>query len=257
MLTNRRSFFVKCFVIVCVLYLGVYMYKTNSTSDIIRELQQSGRNLAALDTGELENPAPNEEEMKEPAALASVPSTKKAPTNLQSEVKSNSTDMAVADSPKESVFDKVKKVTNCLDKPFLHKTQQRGDYWVLYNYVSAERRHKCHESITYTTHADFSFMDNLVPLSEHWQGPISIALHAPGTDFKYTIDSIAYLRECTSPVVKELVTFHIYFSTKHVPKEVCKSYRLASKPLIRPISMNSLICTFPGTSLRQIVYGPV
>lgn len=221
MLTNRRSFFVKCIVVVFLVYLGVYMYKTNNTSDIIRELQQSGRNLAALDTGEIENPAANEEDIKVPA-LVSVPSTKKIPTNDQPKEKNNTSDVVTADTSKESVFDKVKKVTNCLDKPFLHKTQQRGDYWVLYNYVSAERRHKCHESITYTTHADFSFMDNLVPLSEHWQGPISIALHAPGTDFKYTIDSIAYLRDCTSPIIKELVTFHIYFSTKHVPKEVGK-----------------------------------
>lgn len=63
-------------------------------------------------------------------------------------------------------------------------------------------------------------MDNLVPLLERWRGPISIALHAPGTDFNATIDSIAYLRDCTSPLVREYVTFHIYFSTKHVPKLV-------------------------------------
>lgn len=64
-------------------------------------------------------------------------------------------------------------------------------------------------------------MDNLLPLLERWKGPLSIALHAPGTDFKSTLESIAYLRECAdSPLVKELVTFHIYFSTKHVPKEV-------------------------------------
>lgn len=100
------------------------------------------------------------------------------------------------------------------------KTQQRGDYWVLYNYVAAEKRFTCQESITYTTHADYSFMDNLVPLVERWKGPVSIAVHAPGSDFENTIDSIAYLRDCTSPLVREYVTFHVFFSTKHVPKEV-------------------------------------
>lgn len=103
----------------------------------------------------------------------------------------------------------------------MFKIQQRGDYWVLYNYVQAEKKFRCHETITYTTHADYSFMDNLLPLLERWKGPLSIALHAPGTDFKNTLESIAYLRDCAdSPLVKELVTFHIYFSTKHVPKEV-------------------------------------
>lgn len=106
------------------------------------------------------------------------------------------------------------------------KTQQRGDYWVLYNYVTADKRFKCHESITYSTHADYSFMDNLVPLVERWKGPVSIAMHAPGSDFENTIDSIAYLRDCTTPLIKEYVTFHVFFSTKHVPKEVRVTFML-------------------------------
>lgn len=114
----------------------------------------------------------------------------------------------------------MKDITSCLDKPLEPRTQQRGDYWVLYNYVRPERRYKCHESITYTTHADYSFLDNLVPLLERWQGPVSIALHAPGSDFANTLESLAHLRDCTTTLVKEFVTFHIYFSTKHVPKEV-------------------------------------
>lgn len=120
----------------------------------------------------------------------------------------------------KSTIDRVKEITNCLDRAMVPKTQQRGDYWVLYNYVTAEKRFKCHESITYTTHADYSFMDNLVPLVERWKGPVSIAMHAPGSDFENTIDSIAYLRDCTTPLIKEYVTFHIFFSTKHVPKQV-------------------------------------
>jgi hypothetical protein len=55
-----------------------------------------------------------------------------------------------------------------------------------------------------------------------WNSPISIALHAPGTDFAPTINSIKYLRDCTpeSNLVRQFVTFHIYFSSKHVPKSV-------------------------------------
>lgn len=55
-----------------------------------------------------------------------------------------------------------------------------------------------------------------------WNAPISIALHAPGTDFLPTIKSIKYLRDCAtgSALVRQFTTFHIYFSSKHVPKIV-------------------------------------
>jgi hypothetical protein len=46
---------------------------------------------------------------------------------------------------------------------------QRGAYWVLYNYVRRDKMHRCDESITYSTHEYFTFLDNLVPLLERWQ----------------------------------------------------------------------------------------
>lgn len=61
---------------------------------------------------------------------------------------------------------------------------------------------------------------------ERWKAPVSIALHAPGTDFQDTLDSIQHVRDCTSPLVRELVTFHVYFSTKHVPKKVPRHDKL-------------------------------
>lgn len=59
-------------------------------------------------------------------------------------------------------------------------------------------------------------------LPSRWNSPISIALHAPGTDFIPTVNSIKYLRDCLpeSNLVRQFVTFHIYFSSKHVPKIV-------------------------------------
>lgn len=108
----------------------------------------------------------------------------------------------------------------CFDREQVPRTAQRGDYWVLYNYVRASRSFHCSESITYTTHADYSFLDNLEPLLERWQGPVSLALHAPGSDFQPTLDTIHFLRECGSPLVAELVTFHVYFGNKHVPKQI-------------------------------------
>lgn len=129
-------------------------------------------------------------------------------------------------SIKPKTLDQVKNITQCVDKPLLHKIEQRGEYWVLYNYIIAEKQHRCHESITYTTQADYTFIDNLISIVELWHGPVSVALFAPGTDFKKTLDSIAYLRECTQGgvLIKKFVTFHIYFNDRHIPEEVRKIF---------------------------------
>ena len=70
----------------------------------------------------------------------------------------------------------------------------RTKYWVLYNYIRAARQFNCAETITYTTHGQFTFLDNLEPLLERWRGPISVAVYAPGSDLQDTIDTILYFR---------------------------------------------------------------
>lgn len=56
---------------------------------------------------------------------------------------------------------------NCHDKDYDPYTVQRGDFWVLRNYVRADHGPlRCYETVTYTTHADYTFLDNLVPLLE-------------------------------------------------------------------------------------------
>ena len=107
---------------------------------------------------------------------------------------------------------------------------QRGKYWVLYNYVRAVRRFDCNASITYTTHGDFTFLDNLEPLLERWQAPVSVAVYAPGSDLEDSIDTILYWRDCSnSSLVKDLVTFHIYFDLAHIPSSVPRQDALLHK----------------------------
>ncbi|XP_055680429.1 beta-1,4-glucuronyltransferase 1 [Lutzomyia longipalpis] len=128
---------------------------------------------------------------------------------------------------------RLRSVIKCHDRDYDAKTEQRGDFWVLKNYVRADHGEiHCYESITYTTHADYTFLDNLVPLLERWMAPISIALHAPGFDFSATINAIKYLRECSSEanLVRQFVTFHIYFSSKHIPKTVPKYDKVLETP---------------------------
>ncbi|GAB0089477.1 ATP-binding cassette sub-family G member 1 [Sergentomyia squamirostris] len=122
---------------------------------------------------------------------------------------------------------------NCNNKQYPPRTYQRGSYWVLENYVRASHGNiKCYESITYTTHGDFTFLDNVIPLVARWRAPIGMSLYAPGTDFKTTLDSIRYLRECSgddADLVKQYVTFHIYFHADHIPVSIPSSYSVLNE----------------------------
>ena len=51
-----------------------------------------------------------------------------------------------------------------------------------------------YESITYTTHSDATFLNNLIPLTERWKGPVSIAMYVPGSDYELALKEIAYYR---------------------------------------------------------------
>jgi len=99
---------------------------------------------------------------------------------------------------------------------------QRGQFWILNNYVRADKSFRCNESITYTTHGDVTFLDNVIPLVQRWDGPLSMAVYAPGTDYDTAMNSIAYLRQCTIPAVNERVTFHLVLDERHFPRAIRK-----------------------------------
>lgn len=92
------------------------------------------------------------------------------------------------------------------------------------NFIKAKKRFKCHESITITTNGDFRFLDNIIPLVKRWKGPISVALYAPGDDFYKTLEGIAYLRNCETILIKDFVTFHIFFDFLHTPHKVIYTF---------------------------------
>ncbi|XP_050294257.1 beta-1,4-glucuronyltransferase 1-like isoform X2 [Anthonomus grandis grandis] len=95
---------------------------------------------------------------------------------------------------------------------------QRGKYYVLYNFIQAEKEFACTESITLSAPGDFRFLDNIIELVNYWKGPISVALYAPGDDFYTTLNAIAYLRNCADDLIVKLVTFHLIFDQEHTPK---------------------------------------
>lgn len=112
----------------------------------------------------------------------------------------------------------LKKFIGCKDKESSFKIIQHGDFWLLKNYVRASIEVHCFETITYTTHCDFTFFDNVVPLLERWRAPLSIAVYAPGEDFDKTLASILFLRNChmKRKLVRRFASFHIFFESQYL-----------------------------------------
>ena len=94
----------------------------------------------------------------------------------------------------------------------------RTKYWVLYNYIRAARQFNCAETITYTTHGQFTFLDNLEPLLERWRGPISVAVYAPGSDLQETVDVILYFR--SSFVLQRKVNYFVISLTSEIAVQI-------------------------------------
>lgn len=72
-----------------------------------------------------------------------------------------------------------------------------------------------------------------------WKAPVGMSLFAPGTDFKPTIDSIRYLRDCTGEdgeLLKKFMTFHIFFHADHIPLTVPSAESLLQKAFECPES---------------------
>ncbi|XP_043192751.1 beta-1,4-glucuronyltransferase 1-like [Amphibalanus amphitrite] len=113
--------------------------------------------------------------------------------------------------------------------PRTHYVMRGTKYWVLYNFVIGERRVACNETVTYTTHGDFTFLDNIVPLVLRWRAPVSFALYAPADDFIPSVEALSYLRFCADPLARELVTFHVVFDVDKVPLNVTNATQLLQR----------------------------
>ncbi|XP_053601734.1 beta-1,4-glucuronyltransferase 1-like [Plodia interpunctella] len=117
---------------------------------------------------------------------------------------------------------RLKVLLHCNNRDFFPEYLQRRDYWVLKNYVRAEHGPlECYETVTYATHASYEFLDNVEPLVKRWLAPVSLAIHAPGTDIGPTMDSIRYLRDCLGTnLIRKYVTFHLIFPNNHIPDNI-------------------------------------
>ncbi|KAB7502934.1 hypothetical protein Anas_13177, partial [Armadillidium nasatum] len=100
----------------------------------------------------------------------------------------------------------------CLNRKSSKSFEQKGQFWVINNYIKAAKEFNCDETITYTTHGEYHFLENL--------GPISVAVYAPGTDFEEAVKTIIHLRNCVSQDAQDFVTFHLYFEAEHFPPKI-------------------------------------
>ncbi|KAI8043665.1 beta-1,4-glucuronyltransferase 1 [Drosophila gunungcola] len=132
----------------------------------------------------------------------------------------------------EATLLKLRKFVNCEDKGYKSSKGIYRDYWVLENYIMAGHGPLlCSANVTYTSHADYTYLDNVVPLLERWRSPLSLAIYAPGADFGPTLESILYLLQCHPGrhLVRELTSFHLYFNVEHLPQVVLSPRMALSK----------------------------
>lgn len=59
-------------------------------------------------------------------------------------------------------------------------TQNRGSYSVIYNYIAADNTPSFNQSVTLTTQGTYEFLYHVEFLCQRWDGPISVAVYAPG-----------------------------------------------------------------------------
>lgn len=100
-------------------------------------------------------------------STASVADMEKKIRSLELDLTNDTLDIVDENVLSDTTQVRLRSLLACTDREFLSQTLQRGEYWVLKNYVRADHGMiQCQESVTYTTHAGFEFLDNVLPLVE-------------------------------------------------------------------------------------------
>ncbi|XP_076363353.1 beta-1,4-glucuronyltransferase 1-like [Tachypleus tridentatus] len=99
----------------------------------------------------------------------------------------------------------------CFGKP-------RSGYCILEVDYKAENTTGFNNSVTLTTQATTGFEYHVEELCRRWQGPVSVAIYAPGDDLKSALENIEYLRRCGHECVRQWVTWHFLYDQMHPPE---------------------------------------
>jgi N-acetyllactosaminide beta-1,3-N-acetylglucosaminyltransferase len=73
-------------------------------------------------------------------------------------------------------------------------------------------------TVSIATQSSLEWLHHIVDLSQHWTGPVSLAVFVAGEEFLLTKLYIRYLRQCF-PHVKEQISFHLAYSRDFPPTD--------------------------------------
>lgn len=199
MMGNRRNFIFRVSIVINIavlLYAAMHLSGNNAPgvewvpisvdgSERSAELRYIGREDIRNETETrpiMESSVRNLEESTSQKTTSTMPTTNKTVSSTASiaelEKKMNAVppevdltnetlDIVDENALSDSTLARLRGLLQCTEKEFLPQTVQRGEFWVLKNYVRGDHGIvQCHETITYTTHAGFEFLDNVLPLVE-------------------------------------------------------------------------------------------
>lgn len=102
----------------------------------------------------------------------------------------------------------------------LWSVETRGRYTVYKDYIPANVPLPANgESITLTTQGTHEFLHHAIELCDRWEGYISLAVYAPGDDFRLALNMIYYLRQCANRCVADRIHWHLVFETAYAPRK--------------------------------------
>lgn len=73
------------------------------------------------------------------------------------------------------------------------------------------------DSVTYSTQGTFEFLNHVENLCQRWDGPLSVAVYAPGDDFQLCLRLIYFMRTCRHECVRNNVSWHLIYDIRKGP----------------------------------------
>ena len=96
--------------------------------------------------------------------------------------------------------------------------EHRGNYTVIRNFVLSDIIPDTENGITLTTQSTYHFLYHIEEQCKRWEGPISVAVYAPGPEFALTVHSIYYMRFCKHECITQNISWHLVYDTVSDPR---------------------------------------
>ncbi|XP_074601557.1 beta-1,4-glucuronyltransferase 1-like [Brevipalpus obovatus] len=97
--------------------------------------------------------------------------------------------------------------------------ENRTSYTVIKNYIPSENINLIDpDSVTLSTQGTYEFLYHVENLCKRWDGPLSVAVYAPGEDFLASLHLIGFMGMCCDRCVRQNVSWHMIYDMRHGPK---------------------------------------